>query len=72
MTELLESSALGNILHSCVPNDNKEAHKKLCCLYLNDYILSAYRPSMVDEKQVIYYNQSLINYCTKYLIFKYM
>ena len=52
MTELLESSSLGIVISSAVPNDDKEAHKKLCCLYLNDYILSVYKPNMVDEQQV--------------------
>ena len=53
MSELLESSPLGNILNICVPMDDKEAHKMLCCIYLNDYIVAAYKPSMVDEQQVI-------------------
>ena len=55
MTELLESSSLGIIISSVVPNDDKEAHKMLCCLYLNDYILSVYKPSMMDEQQVSCY-----------------
>ena len=53
MSELLELSPLGSILNSCVPNDDKETHNMLCCSYLNDYILSAYKPNMVDEQQVI-------------------
>ena len=53
MTELVASSPLGTIFNICVPNDDKDAHKMLCCSYLNDYIFSAYRPSMVDEKEVI-------------------
>ena len=59
MSELLESSPLGAILNSCVPNDDddeeeeEEVHKKLCCFYLNDYILSAYKPSMLEEQEVI-------------------
>ena len=53
MSELLELSPLGNILNLCVPNDDEETHNMLCCLYLNDYILSAYKPNMVDEQEVI-------------------
>ena len=56
MTELVASSPLGTIFNSCVLKEEKDAHKMLCCLYLNDYILSSYRPSMVDEQQVIYCN----------------
>ena len=53
MSELLKSSPLGVILNSCVPSDDIEAHKMLCCFYLNDYILAVYRPHMVDEQEVI-------------------
>ena len=53
MSELLESSPLRAILNSCVPNDDEEVHKKLCCFYLDDYILSTYKPSMIDEQEVI-------------------
>ena len=53
MSELLESSPLGNILKSCVPDHNTEAHKELCCLYLNDYIVSTYKPGMIKEQEVI-------------------
>ena len=53
MSELLESSPLGTILKSCMPDHNLEAHKQLCCLYLNDYIISTYRTGMVEEQQVI-------------------
>ena len=52
MSELLESSPLGTIFNSCVPNHNIEAHKQLCCLYLNDYIISTYKTGMVEEQQV--------------------
>ena len=52
MSELLESSPLGAILNSCVPNHNIEAHEQLCCLYLNDYIISTYKTGMVEEQQV--------------------
>ena len=52
MSELLEPSPLGSILNSCVPNDDEEIHKKLCCFYLDDYILSTYKPSMIDEQEV--------------------
>ena len=55
MSELLQSSPLGAILNSCVPNDDQENHKMLCCLYLNDYILSTYKPNMLEEQQVILY-----------------
>ena len=54
MSELLQSSPLGAILNSCIPNDDRKVHKMLCCLYLNDYILATYRPTMVEEQQVIF------------------
>ena len=52
MSELLEPSPLGAILNLCVPNDDEAVHKKLCCFYLNDYIFSTYKPSMIDEQEV--------------------
>ena len=62
MSELLETSPLGAILNSCVPNDDKEVHKKLCCFYLNDYILSTYKPSMIDEQEVILFCYNICIY----------
>ena len=53
MSELLETSPLGAILNSCIPNDDEKIHKKLCCFYLNDYILSTYKPSIIVEQEVI-------------------
>ena len=59
MSKLLESLPLGTILNLCVPNDDKETHQMLCCLYLNDYILSVYKPTVIDEQQVK--TQSCVN-----------
>ena len=53
MSELLVTSPLGTILNSCVPDEDKETHKKLCCFYLNDYISSTYKHSMIEEQEVI-------------------
>ena len=63
MSELLESSPLVTILNSCVPNDDHEVHKKLCCLYLNDYIFSTYKPTMVDEQEVILFKHIFVCAC---------
>ena len=65
MTELLESSPLAAILNSCVPNNDNEVHKKLCCFYLNDYILSTYKPTMVDEEKVILFKCIFVRACTR-------
>ena len=64
MTELLESSPLVTILNLCVPNDDNEVHQRLCCFYLNDYILSTYKPTMVDEQEVILVERILIYMCS--------
>ena len=51
MFKLLQLSPLGDILTSSVPNDDQEAHKMLCCLYLKDYIHSTYKHTMLEESE---------------------
>jgi len=54
-TELVQESPLGTVLNqNVVPND-EEVHEELCSLYLNDYIIAVYLPSMDDEHKVSYW-----------------
>ena len=52
--ELVQQSSLGAVLNeNVVPND-EEVQEELCSLYLNDYIVAVYLPSMDDEHKVSY------------------
>jgi len=50
MVELVQQSSLGTVFNPEVVAP--EVHEELCNLYLDDYIVAVYRPSMDNEHKV--------------------